>query len=397
METDDTGHDPLQGVDLEGFYAALKALRAEVDAAVGPDDFQHLRKVERWGRIATGVGLATAWIAPNPLSMVALGLGRSSRWMVMHHVGHRGYDKVPGVPPAYTSKVFARGWRRFVDWPDWMTPEAWIYEHNILHHQNTGEARDPDLVERNSSWMRHKWVPRPLRWGIFAALALTWKPSYYAPATLEAWLTRHEGRSDRPQMGFFPLYAQVLRTGYLPYAALQFVALPTLFAPLGPLAMLSAFCNSVGAELLTNLHTFLVVGPNHSGDDVYRFDDRPRSKGEFYARQVIGSVNYPTGGDVSDWLHMWLNYQIEHHLFPDVPMSQVARIQPKVKALCARFGLPYVQEPVWKRFRRLADVVVGNTAMRRATRGNARRGDETSAAGEYRGAPVSASSRHLPT
>jgi fatty acid desaturase len=389
-ETVETGHDPLRGVDLEGFYAALKGLRAEIEAALGPDDFVHLRKVERWGRIATGVGLATAWIAPNPLSAVALGLGRSSRWMVMHHVGHRGYDKVPGVPARYTSKVFARGWRRFVDWPDWMTPAAWIYEHNILHHQNTGEDRDPDLVERNAEWVRDPRVPRPVRWAIFGALALTWKPSYYAPATLEAWLTRHEARTDRPRMGFFPLYAQVLRTGYLPYAAMQFVALPAMYLPLGPLAVASAFLNSLGAELVTNLHTFLVVGPNHTGDDVYRFDDRPRSKGEFYARQVVGSVNYPTGGDFNDWLHMGLNYQIEHHLFPDAPMSQLAKVQPRVKALCARFGLPYVQEPVWKRFRRLAEVVVGDKSMRRAPRHSARPEGELSSRPEYPASPTTA-------
>jgi hypothetical protein len=44
-------------------------------------------------------------------------LGRSTRWLLMHHVGHRGYDKVPGVPAKYTSKVFARGWRAWSTGP----------------------------------------------------------------------------------------------------------------------------------------------------------------------------------------------------------------------------------------------------------------------------------------
>jgi hypothetical protein len=50
----------------------------------------------------------------------------------------------------------------------------------------------------------------------------------------------------------------------------------------------SALGNSLLAEALTNLHTFIVVGPNHAGDDLYRFSDRPGSKAELYWRQIVG-------------------------------------------------------------------------------------------------------------
>jgi fatty acid desaturase len=99
----------------------------------------------------------------------------------MHHVGHRGYDKVPGVPARYTARVFARGRRRFVDWLDWMIPEAWIYEHNILHHQHTGEPRDPDLIEQNLEGIHRSRLPAPLRWALLAVLAATWRASLGAP------------------------------------------------------------------------------------------------------------------------------------------------------------------------------------------------------------------------
>ena len=29
-------------------------------------------------------------------------------------------------------------------------------------------------------------------------------------------------------------------------------------------------------------------------------------------------------------MSIWLNYQIEHHLFPDLPMRQYGLIQPRV-------------------------------------------------------------------
>ena len=353
---------------LRGLYDEVRALRAEVDASLGPEDLAHLTRIERWGRAATAVGLATAWIAPNPVSAVALSLGRSTRWLLMHHVGHKGYDKVPNVPREYTSEVFAQGARRWRDWPDWMLPQAWIYEHNILHHHHTGERRDPDLIERNVAWLNDPRVPKPVRWALLGVLGVSWKASYYAPNTLRVWLHRHDPKGARPSTTRAQRVKKLLRESYVPYAARTFVALPLAFAPLGPWAVFSALCNSVMGEALSNFHTFFVVGPNHTGDDLYRFDDRPESKDEYLARQVLGSVNYRTGGDLNDYAHLWLNYQIEHHLFPDIPMLKYRQVQPKVRALCEKYGLPYVQQPVWTRFRKMAEVFVGDARMLRPVR-----------------------------
>lgn len=356
---------------LRGLYDEVRALRAEVDASLGPEDLAHLRRIERWGLAATALGLATAWVAPNPLSAVALSLGRSTRWLLMHHCGHKGYDKVPGVPPEYTSEVFAQGPRRWRDWPDWMLPQAWVYEHNILHHHHTGERRDPDLIERNVAWMHTPAFPKPLRWALLAVLGASWKASYYAPNTLRVWLHRHDPKGSRPSTTRAQRVQKLFRESYVPYAARTFVALPLAFAPLGPWAVFSALCNSVMGEALSNLHTFFVVGPNHTGEDICRFDDRPQGKDEYLARQVVGSVNYRTGGDLNDYAHLWLNYQIEHHLFPDIPMLKYRAVQPKVRALCEKYGLPYAQEPVWTRFRKMAEVFVGNARMRQAVRAEA--------------------------
>ena len=349
-------------VDCDGFFRELRAIRRDVEAALGEDDVRHLRRLERVGRAATCLGLVTAWV-PNPVSMTALALGRSTRWLLMHHVGHRGYDRVPGVPARYTSRVFATGWRRMLDWPDWMLPEAWKYEHNVLHHTHTGETTDPDLIERNAESLREADVPEVVKLAGLGFLAVTWRSFYYAPNTVKAWLERGQTPSEGKPSG----YTRTLwLRGYAPYALLQFVALPALFVPLGPLAVGSALCNSLGAEALTNLHTFLVVGPNHTGEDLYRFDSRPRSKAESAVRQVLGSANYATGGDLVDYAHLWLNYQIEHHLFPDIPMLRYREIKPKVEALCAKYGIPYVQESVFTRVKKMVAVAVGRASMKRA-------------------------------
>ncbi len=367
--------DP-SSVDAEALLNDIRALRAEVDASLGEADAAHLRRIERWGRAATVLGLATCWLVPNPLSAVALSLGRSTRWLLMHHVGHRGYDRVPGLPPERTSKAFAKGRRRFLDWFDWMLPEAWVFEHNVLHHSHTGEEADPDLLERNAEdSLRNTRVPLALRYVQLALLALTWRASYYAPETLASLRRkkRADGGLTRAE------WREVLLGSYVPYIAFHFLLLPAIFLPLSAWAAFSALCNSLMAEVLTNLHTFLVVGPNHTGEDLYRFDSKPANRGERYLQQVLGSANYRTGGDLNDYAHLWLNYQIEHHLFPDLPMLKYREVQPKVRALCEKHGIPYVQESVWTRAKKMVDVVVGLRSMRRlelqASTGDAPRQD----------------------
>ena len=351
LETQDFSH-----VDLDAFLADLQALRAEINASLGPEDLEHLYKIERIGRAAAVLGYATSWMGPNPVSIAGLALGRSTRWLLMHHIGHRGYDKVPDVPARYTSRVFARGARRFVDWADWMLPEAWCYEHNILHHGFTGEEKDPDLIERNTEMLRGLPIPRAIKYVFMAGLGMTWKASYYAPNTLTL-LRQRDGKKSS--------LAALLGTCYAPYAGLAFVALPLSFAWLGPLAVASAFVNSVSAEIACNLHTFLVVGPNHTGEDLYRFDDKPGSKGETMLRQVIGSVNYATGTELLDYAQLWLNYQIEHHIYPDIPMLQYRKIAPKIREICEKHGIPYVQESVFTRARKMLEIAVGKTSMKR--------------------------------
>ncbi len=350
--------DPAS-VDLEAFLKDLLALGEELRASLGEEDLAHLKKIERWGRTATAVGAMTAWVAPNPLSAVALSLGRSTRWLLMHHVGHRGYDRVPNTPKRLTSPVFARGARRFIDWLDWMEPEAWKYEHNVLHHSHTGEDADPDLVERNTEWVRQR--PKPARYALLAVLAATWRASYYAQKTTAA--LRQRDQALRPDEKQLPELVQLVLENWAPAFLVELVLFPALYLPLGPWAAFSAACNSWAAEVLTNLHTFAVVGPNHSGDDLFRFTDAPKSKAERYFRQVVGSVNFRTGGDLNDWLHLFLNYQIEHHLWPDAPMRSYQWLQPRVKEPWEKRGVPYVQQSVWKRIGKLTDIFVGNSRM----------------------------------
>ena len=351
------------------------------------DDFLHLLKLERWGRAATLSGyLLVAIISYLEISSYSLSglifwalaffaasliaLGNVSRWSnVAHPILHGAYDKVPNVPFRYTKAGFAKNSRRYFDWLDWIKPEAWSHEHNIMHHYHLGEDSDPDNVENNLQWLIKSKTPMWLRYVFVYAFAGTWKLTYYAPNTLKILENKKRRKLKMPEVNSYEVNpfkkngAILWKEYILPYFSFRFVLIPLLFLPLGLEAVFNAFIITLIAEYIANLHSFLVIVPNHSAEDIYRFDTPHKSQGEFFLRQIMGSVNYNTGSDLIDFSHGWLNYQIEHHLFPNLPLSQYQKLQPLIKELCLKHNLEYRQENVFKRMKMTVELMVGKTTL----------------------------------
>ena len=356
---------------------------------VGQEDFEHLLKLEKWGRFSTISGfilIATVTIMSSYNSGISLfdfwffgifgafliGVGNVARWSnVAHPILHGAYDKVPNIPYRYTKAGFAAGNRRYIDWLDWIKPDAWVYEHNIMHHYHLGELDDPDNVEKNVEWLHDSKIPMWMKYTLMYLFAAVWKLAYYAPNTQRILLNKENKTVNelREQSYNFSPFTQKGRQFWkdyiLPYTLFQFVFLPLLFLPFGLHAVLTAFGFLVLGELFANLHSFLVIVPNHSAEDIYQFSTPHKTQGEYYLRQIMGSVNYNTGTDLVDFLHGFLNYQVEHHLFPNMPSSFYQDMQPIVKDICKKHNLEYRQESVWKRFFMTIELMVGNTKVLR--------------------------------
>ncbi len=358
--------------DIKNFSSELEVIKKRIYSAISEKDFQHLKKIERYGRVATFLGYLTAWIIPNPISAFLLSLGQFTRWLLAHHILHRGYDRVPNIPKRYTSKGFAQGKRRFIDWFDWIHPKAWDYEHNILHHYHTGEHQDPDLVERNAEFLRTARIPKCLKYFFMFLFGISWKFTYYAPTTISC-LDEKNNRVNKDDLNFLylrdifkfnsPQVRRLWTHCYLPYFTVHFLAIPSIFLLISPTAALFVLINKILAEFITNFHSFLIVGPNHAGEDLHRYEFHYDNKEEFYLTQVLTSVNYNCGKELQDYMQIWLNYQIEHHLFPDLPMLKYREVQPDVKALCKKYNIPYIQESVFLRFRKMLRICVGSEQM----------------------------------
>lgn len=357
---------------IDALAVDLNALRARLKASVGVADVAHQRRIVIIGRLCMVLGIATAGWGVNPVSVVALSMAMFIRWAgVVHPVSHRAMDGLPGS--MWHSKRFARGGlRRVVDWLDWVPVEGWSVEHNQFHHSYTGELRDPDQPERNTVWLRAWPVPRALKVLLVLVGSVVWKPLYYGPNAVNALFdTQAQRRGERPshifQRGIWDPRQAAARAvwirAWLPVLLGRYGVLPLLFLPFGQAAWLAALVNIALADALSNVHSFWVIVPNHVGSDVYRFDDAPGGRAEWYLQQIVGTANYRTGGAFNDLMHGYLNYQIEHHLWPELPLLQLERAQPEVEAICARHGVPYLQESLFTRARKCVQVLTGAAQM----------------------------------
>jgi len=368
-------------IDYENVYNEIENIRKKTINNLNYDDFKHLKKIEIWGKLCTITGYLTATLIPNIFSAFLISQGIITRWaMITHHISHKGYDRIKNIPQKYNSKNFAKGYRRFLDWNDWIYPEAWNYEHNILHHYYTGELKDPDLVENVTKLMREIKVSNVLKYLVIFFFMCTWKFTYYAPNTLYHYklkrgqnlkfnkLANYLKDNIYPGLGiiFSKHIVDLLLKSYIPYISIRFVLIPLLFLPLGVNYYINVLLTSFLAEIITNIHSFIIIVPNHSGEDIHRFDKSVSDKSEFYIRQIIGSVNYTGGNDFKDFLQGWLNYQIEHHVFPEMPMSKYREISNDLENICKKYSLPYIKENVFKRFIRMLNIAIGKKSMIRS-------------------------------
>eukprot|EP00567_Pseudictyota_dubia_P015286 CAMPEP_0197441436 /NCGR_PEP_ID=MMETSP1175-20131217/7705_1 /TAXON_ID=1003142 /ORGANISM="Triceratium dubium, Strain CCMP147" /LENGTH=425 /DNA_ID=CAMNT_0042971709 /DNA_START=78 /DNA_END=1355 /DNA_ORIENTATION=- len=377
--------------DVEGFTEEIRALGDKLEKQQGEEDVRHLRKMVAWSNACAAVGLLTMGFGVNIVSIIGLSLFTFTRWtMIAHHTCHGGYDRCHPEKNRWNRFKFAVGslWRRMCDWFDWMMPEAWNVEHNNRHHYCLSELDDPDLVEENLVDLRNMKAPLFVKYAAIFFFMTTWKWFYYAPNTykeLKLAKLRREGKpipdGVNPEwavtfksllVGGTPFYSlwEFLSVVVGPYFIIRFFLTPLPYYFIGEyLGMPSMFSNAVKnlflAELLTNVHGFVAVVTNHAGNDMYRFRQgcRPFS-GSFFVRQVIASVDYAYGSDLVDFLHGYLNYQIEHHLWPSLSMRSYQKAAPLVRDICDSYGIPYIQENVFIRLKKTVDIMTGQSTMR---------------------------------
>jgi len=356
------------------FSADLDAVISRHRQDACRDDLMHALRFSWLGRALALAGYLLASWHLNPLSPLLLVIAQMGRWGLAHQILHRSYDRLPGCPRSLNSRTFARGWYRYWDWCDWIIPAAWQHEHNV-HHVHTGGPQDPDVVEANVEFLRAAPYSSLRKVAVALMIMTTWRLSYYAPSTFIQLRRAEKGLPPTTYTitGLF-MFAGVFnplsqegrdfwRRCILPYACLRFVVIPFAALPFGVAATTNVFLTALAAELLLNFYSWALIASSHTGSDVFRFDYQPKTRAEWYVHQLLGTVNYSRANSFVSWTQAWVNYQIEHHLCPNLPLLTVEKMSRDVERVCAAYGVRYLSEPLSVRFINMFGVVIGRTSM----------------------------------
>ena len=110
-----------------------------------------------------------------------------------------------------------------------------------------------------------------------------------------------------------------------------------------PVGMAFAF---LGVQLgIFGVYMGAVFAPNHKGMPIVPKD----AKIDFLRRQVLMSRNI-SGGRVVEEFMGGLNYQIEHHLFPNMARPHLRHVQPIVREFCASRNIHYTETTMAKSY-----------------------------------------------
>jgi linoleoyl-CoA desaturase len=104
------------------------------------------------------------------------------------------------------------------------------------------------------------------------------------------------------------------------------------------------------ANIVRNVWAYAIIFCGHFPDQTYTFSPEEvadETKGGWYIRQLLGAANIE-GSALFHVISGNLGYQVEHHLYPDMPSTRYAEIAPRVREICERYELPYNTGPFGK-------------------------------------------------
>jgi fatty acid desaturase len=211
----------------------------------------------------------------------------------------------------------------------------WVGKHNRHHANPNHEHEDPDL---DLPILAFTVGQRGSREGV-----TRWTASYQAILFVPLLLL--EGLNLHWQSVLAVWHGQTKRRGLEAalLAAHTGAYLGAVFLVLSPGRAVVFIAVHQG---LWGLYMGLSFAPNHKG--------MPTTTGEhswdFLRKQVLTSRNV-RGGPFVDFALGGLNYQIEHHLFPNMPRPSLRRAQPVVQAFCTDRGIPYEQTGLLSSYR----------------------------------------------
>ncbi|WP_373426503.1 fatty acid desaturase [Microbacterium proteolyticum] len=213
---------------------------------------------------------------------------------------------------------------------------SWWASKHTRHHANPNRVgKDPDIEIDTISFL-----------DVDAAKA----------RGIQRWITQRQGYLFFPLLTLEGINLYVLalrhlfsrepikgRWGELGLLALRhaiFIAPIFIFLPVG-----LAFAFFGVSVAVFGVYMGASFAPNHKGMPVIE----PGAKLDFFSKQVRTSRNV-SGGWWATWLMGGLNYQVEHHLFPNMPRPHLSKARLIVREHCETLNVPYVETTLFQSY-----------------------------------------------
>jgi fatty acid desaturase len=326
---------------LDEIGVAFDELHEKIKADLGESDARYIRSMitlhRRLGAMSRLVLIFSKYKPAWVLGTAGLSVAKILENMeIGHNVLHGQWDWM-NDPTIHSST-----W----DWDTASPAAAWKHSHNYVHHTFTNViGKDNDVgYEIMRVDARQNWKPIYLFQPLYNLLLMALFEWGVAVHDLDFDKIKKGEKSKKQVLDELKAIGVKARRQILK----DYVVYPALSGK----NYKSTIKANVVANIVRNVWSHAIIFCGHFPDQTFMFTEdevKDETRGAWYVRQLIGAANI----DGSDFFHVMagnLSFQVEHHLYPDMPSSRYKQIAPKVKEICQKYGLPYNTGPLHKQW-----------------------------------------------
>ena len=284
-----------------------------------------------YGLILSGIISNVIWMIPLVIimSIGVAGIGLS----IMHDANHGAYSKTKWVNELLGYSLNLVGASAF----------NWKIQHNVLHHTFTNiHEEDEDISPRgvlrltpHSTWKKIHQYQYVYAWFLYGLMTIVW-------VTLKDFVRivkyNRNGMVNKLRTSITKEWVILITTKAV-YITYIFV-LPLVFTSLLWWQIL------IGVLVMHYIAGFIlaiIFQPAHviEGTEYPLPDEENKLENNWAVHQLLTTTNFGNKSRWFSWYVGGLNFQIEHHLFPNICHVHYRKISAIVRSTATEFGLPY--------------------------------------------------------
>jgi linoleoyl-CoA desaturase len=277
-------------------------------------------------------------IAENPWFIFALyigmGVGMAGCGLsIMHDANHGTFSKNETVNKYVGYIMFLLGG----------SDVNWRIQHNVLHHTYTNvsgmdEDIDPGMIMRFSPHQKRRFMHRfqhVYAWFLYGLMTFMW----FLTKDYKQAIRYEKMGLTKTQNITFKRHISTLIIGKIIYGGV-FIGLPIVFTGLSFWVSFLGFflMNFVSGLILAAIFQPAHVVPT---SDYQLPDESGNINADWAVNQLFNTANFAPKAKLLSWYVGGLNYQVEHHLFPNICHVHYAKLSKIVKETTAEYNLPY--------------------------------------------------------